>query len=107
MTLFPARRPSLPQICRKRAARQGQALAGRFAGLDAYALASGKKYMRATDEEASGGGSVKGNWRQSSSRQRESDAGGVDDRNACSWKIIGFSERPERCKKIFSDFLPY
>lgn len=60
MTLFPARRPSLPQICRKRAARQGQALAGRFAGLDAYALASGKKYMRATDEEASGGGSVKG-----------------------------------------------
>ena len=62
MTLFPARRPSLPQICRKRAARQGQALAGRFAGLDAYALASGKKYMRATDEEASGGGSVTGNW---------------------------------------------
>ena len=60
MPLFPARRPSLPQICRKRAARQGQALAGRFAGLDAYALASGKKYMRATDEEASGGGSVKG-----------------------------------------------
>ena len=77
MTLFPARRPSLPQICRKRAARQGQALAGRFAGLDAYALASGKKYMRATDEKASGGGSVKGIWRLLSTRQRESDAEGL------------------------------
>lgn len=44
----------------KRAFRQGQALRGRFAGLDVHALASGLIYSRATDEEASGGGSVKG-----------------------------------------------
>lgn len=56
----PALRPSLPHGCRKRAFRQGQALRGRFAGLDVHALASGLIYLRATDEEASGGGSVKG-----------------------------------------------
>lgn len=81
--------------------------AGRCAGLNRPSLTSGKKYLRATDEEASGGGSAKGIWRQLSARQRESDAEGIDDRNACSWEITGFSERPERCKKIFSDFLPY
>ena len=55
-----ALRPSLPQGSRKRAFRQGQSLPGRFAGLDVHALASGLIYSRATDEEASGGGSVKG-----------------------------------------------
>ena len=57
---FPALRPSLPHVCRKRAFRQGHALSGRFAGLDVHALASGLIHSRATDEEASGGGSVKG-----------------------------------------------
>lgn len=57
----PALRPSRPHGCRKRTFRQGQALAGRFAGLDVHALASGLIHSRATDEEASGGGSVKGN----------------------------------------------
>ena len=33
---------------------------GRFAGLDVHVLASGLIHSRATDEEASGGGSVKG-----------------------------------------------
>ena len=56
----PALRPSHPHGCRKRAFRQGQALPGRFAGLDVHALASGLIHSRATDEEASGGGSVKG-----------------------------------------------
>ena len=56
----PALRPSHPHGCRKRAFRQGQALRGRFAGLDVHALASGLIHSRATDEEASGGGSVKG-----------------------------------------------
>ncbi len=56
----PALRPSLPHGCRKRAFRQGQALRGRLAGLDVHALASGLIHSRATDEEASGGGSVKG-----------------------------------------------
>lgn len=56
----PALRPSLPHGCRKRAFRQGHALSGRFAGLDVHALASGLIHSRATDEEASGGGSVKG-----------------------------------------------
>ncbi len=62
MTLFfpPALRPSHPHGCLKRAFRQGQALRGRFAGLDVHALASGLIHSRATDEEASGGGSVKG-----------------------------------------------
>lgn len=55
-----ALRPSLPQGSRKRAFRQGQSLPGRFAGLDVHALASGLIYSRATDEEASGVGSVKG-----------------------------------------------
>ena len=57
---FPALRPSHPHGCRKRAFGQGHALSGRFAGLDVHALASGLIYSRATDEEASGGGSVKG-----------------------------------------------
>ncbi len=56
----PALRPSHPHGCRKRAFRQGQALRGRFAGLDVHAVASGLIHSRATDEEASGGGSVKG-----------------------------------------------
>ncbi len=56
----PALRPSLPQECWKRASGQGQALAGRFAGLDQMPLLSGYGYLRTTDEEASGGGSVKG-----------------------------------------------
>lgn len=96
----PALRPSHPHVCRKRAFRQGQALSGRFAGLDRMPLLSGYGYLRATDEEASGGGSVKGIWRLLSTRQRESDAGGIGDRNASHGEITGFSERPERCKKI-------
>ena len=44
----PALRPSHPHVCRKRTFRQG------------HALASGLIHSRATDEEASGGGSVKG-----------------------------------------------
>ena len=51
-----ALRPPRPQMCRKRPFRQGQALPGRFAGLDVHALASDIKYSRATDEDASGGG---------------------------------------------------
>ena len=57
---FPALRPSHPHGCRKRSFGQGHALSGRFAGLDVHALASGLIHSRATDEEASGGGSVKG-----------------------------------------------
>ena len=62
MTLVfsPVFRPSLPQGCRKRSCGQGQALPGRYAGLDHHARASGQEYSRATDEEASGGGFVKG-----------------------------------------------
>ncbi len=56
----PALRPSHPHGCRKRTFRQGHALSGRFAGLDRMPLLSGYGYLRATDEEASGGGSVKG-----------------------------------------------
>ena len=56
----PALRPSHPHGCRKRTFRQGHALSGRFAGLDRMTLLSGYGYLRATDEEASGGGSVKG-----------------------------------------------
>ena len=56
----PTLRPSLPAMCRKRIFCQGQALSGRFAGLDIHIRASGLKYTRATDEDASGGGSVKG-----------------------------------------------
>ena len=56
----PALRPSLPAMCRKRIFCQGQALSGRFAGLDIHIRASGLKYTRATDEDATGGGSVKG-----------------------------------------------
>lgn len=56
----PALRPSHPHVCRKRSSGQGHALSGRFAGLDRMHLLSGYGYLRATDEEASGGGSVKG-----------------------------------------------
>ena len=56
----PALRPSFPHGCRKRPFGQGHALSGHFVGLDLHALASGHKYSRATDEEASGGGFVKG-----------------------------------------------
>lgn len=65
MTLVssPALRPSPPHGCRKRSFGQGQALSGRFAGLDRHAPASGYGYLRATDEEASGGDSVKGSSR--------------------------------------------
>ena len=56
----PALRPSHPHVCRKRAPGQGHALPGRFAGLDQMPSLSGYRYLRATDEEASGGGSVKG-----------------------------------------------
>lgn len=56
----PALRPSHPHGCRKRSSGQGHALSGRFAGLDRMPLLSGYGYLRATDEEASGGGSVKG-----------------------------------------------
>ena len=56
----PALRPSHPHGCRKRSSGQGHALSGRFAGLDRMTLLSGYGYLRATDEEASGGGSVKG-----------------------------------------------
>lgn len=56
----PAFRPSPPHGCRKRSSGQGHALPGRFAGLDRVPLLSGYGRLRATDEEASGGGSVKG-----------------------------------------------
>lgn len=56
----PVLRPSLPAICRKRPFCQGQALAGRFAGLDIHGRASGIKCLRVTDVDASGGGSVNG-----------------------------------------------
>ena len=68
LVFSPALRPSHPHGCRKRTCRQGHALSGRFAGLDVHALASGLIHSRATDEEASGGGSVKGN---SQFRERE------------------------------------
>ena len=56
----PALRPSHPHVCRKRAFRQGQALSGRFAGLDLHALTSGLGYSRVTAEDACGAGSAKG-----------------------------------------------
>lgn len=56
----PALRPSHPRGCRKRSFGQGHALSGRFAGHDRMTLLSGYGCLRATDEEASGGGSVKG-----------------------------------------------
>jgi len=40
--------------------RQGQALSGRYAGLDRARLAPGCKILRARDEDASGGGSRHG-----------------------------------------------
>lgn len=69
---IPALRPSHPHVCRKRAFRQGQALRGRFAGLDIHALASGFIHSRATDEEASGGGSVKGSSQAGSTKTQKS-----------------------------------
>lgn len=60
LVLSPALRPSHPHGCRKRSSGQGHTLSGRFAGLDRMPLLSGYRYLRATDEEASGGGSVKG-----------------------------------------------
>lgn len=59
-SIAPALRPSLPQMCRKRPFCQGQALRAAYAGLDIHGRASGMKYMRATDVDASGGGSVNG-----------------------------------------------
>ena len=59
----PAPRPPHPHGCRKRASGQGHALSGRFAGLDQMPLLSDYGYLRATDEEASGGGSFKGSSR--------------------------------------------
>lgn len=56
----PALRPSHPHVCRKRIFDQGHALSGRFASLDRHALVSGYGCLRVTDEEASGGGFVKG-----------------------------------------------
>ncbi len=47
-------------MCRKRPLCQGQALRAAYAGLDMRGRASGVKYKRATDEDAAGGGSVKG-----------------------------------------------
>ncbi len=64
----PALRPSHPHVCRKRASGQGQVLAGRFAGLDRMPLLSGYGYLRATDEEASDGGSVKGSSQAKSTK---------------------------------------
>ena len=64
----PALRPSHPHGCRKRTFRQGHALSGRFAGLDVHALASGLIHSRVTDEEASGGGSVKGSSQTESTK---------------------------------------
>lgn len=50
----------------RKSAESGKAVkaspAGRYAGLDRPSLTSGKKYLQATDEETSGGGSVTGNW---------------------------------------------
>ena len=69
---FPALRPSHPHGCRKRAFGQGHALSGRFAGLDVHALASGLIYSRATDEEASGGGSAKGSPQAKSTKTQKS-----------------------------------
>ena len=68
LVFSPALRPSHPHGCRKRTFRQGQALSGRYAGLDVHALASGLIHSRATDEEASGGGSVKGSSQASSTK---------------------------------------
>lgn len=68
----PALRPSHPHGCRKRASGQGQALAGRFAGLDLMPLLSGYGYSRATDEETSGGDSVKGSPQTESTKTQKS-----------------------------------
>lgn len=68
----PALRSSHPHVCRKRSSGQGQALPGRFAGLDLMPLLSGYGYSRATDEEASGGGSVKGSPQTESTKTQKS-----------------------------------
>lgn len=68
----PALRPSHPHGCRERAFHQGQALRGRFAGLDLMPLFSGYGYSRVTDEEASGGGSVKGSPQTESTKTQKS-----------------------------------
>ena len=67
----PALRPSHPHGCRERAFHQGQALRGRFAGLDLMPLFSGYGYSRVTDEEASGGGSVKGSPQTESTKTKK------------------------------------
>ena len=64
----PAFRPSHPHGCRKRSSGQGHALSGRFAGLDRMPLLSSYGRLRATDEEASGGGSVKGSSQAGSTK---------------------------------------
>ena len=68
----PAFRPSHPHGCRKRSSGQGHALSGRFAGLDRMPLLSGYGCLRATDEEASGGGSVKGSSQARSTKTQKS-----------------------------------
>lgn len=68
----PALRPSHPHGCRKRSFGQGHALSGRFAGLDRMTLLSGYGCLRATDEEASGGGSVKGSSQARSTKTQKS-----------------------------------
>ena len=71
----PALRSSHPHGSRKRTCRQGQALSGRCAGLDVHALASGLIHSRATDEEASGGGSVKGSSQAKSTKATVQEGG--------------------------------
>ena len=64
----PALRPSHLHGCRKRSFGQGHALSGRFAGLDRMTLLSGYGCLRATDEEASDGGPVKGSSQRRDTR---------------------------------------
>lgn len=72
LVFSPALRPSHPHGCRKRASCQGHALSGCFAGLDRMTLLSGYGCLRATDEEASGGGSVKGSSQARSTKTQKS-----------------------------------
>ena len=78
-----ALRPSHPHVCRKRASGQGQALAGRFAGRDLMPLLSGYGYSRATDEEASGGGSVKGSAQARSTKAATQKSVSRHSRHSC------------------------
>ena len=55
--IFPSFRPSQPAPCRKRPLCQGQALRVACANLDMHGRASGIKYTRAMDGNASDGGS--------------------------------------------------